>query len=264
MSSSIYYVAQNGQQLGPYSIPEIETKLTSEKLNWHDYIYDDKSQDWVMLMEFPQLTTLFNQSFQNPIQNRPVKGSAESDPLKRRIWYVLKQNNNYGPFSKHELIQMLQGKTLTEYDFIWHNGMGAWKRLADVQEFSVTELKNIFENNPQAKDDSGRSVFFRRRHPRAKYNSQAIVHDQKKVYKSVGVEVSAGGAGLVIEGAQFEIGQQIYLHFKPGQNVPAFNAICKVMSQRGNVFGVQFIKISGVAKQFIAEYAENSSNKKAG
>jgi len=80
----------------------------------------------------------------------------------------------------------------------------------------------------------------------------------------VGVEVSAGGAGLVIEGAQFEIGQQIYLHFKPGQNVPAFNAICKVMSQRGNVFGVQFIKISGVAKQFIAEYAENSSNKKAG
>ena len=264
MSFSSYYVAQNGQQLGPYSIPEIENKLTTEKLNWHDYIYDDKSQDWVMLMEFSPLTNLFNKSFQNPIKSKPVAGQVESDPLKRRIWYVLKQNNNYGPFSKQELIQMLQGKTLTEYDFIWHNGMGSWKRLAEVSEFSVEELKSIFNANPQAKDESGKNVFFRRKHPRAKYNSQAIVHDQKKVYKSVGVEISAGGAGLIIEGASFEIGQQFYLHFKPGQNVPAFNAICKVMSKRGNIFGIQFIKISGVAKQFIAEFTENISNKKAG
>ena len=46
-----YYVAHNGQQMGPYTVTEIEMQLASEKLLWHDYIYDDKLQDWVLLWQ---------------------------------------------------------------------------------------------------------------------------------------------------------------------------------------------------------------------
>ncbi len=260
---STYYIAHQGQQQGPFSIAEIEMKLNSEKLYWHDYIYDDKSEDWVFLMEFSALTKVFNKSFENPIRENPKLSKPEADPMKKRIWYVLKQNNNYGPFSKTELIQMLQGKTLHEFDFIWHNGMSAWKRLADVNEFSVSEIQAVFKAVKNNKDESGNSIFFRRKHVRAKLNSQAVVHDHKKIYKSVGVEISIGGAGLMIENAKFEKDQQIYLHIKPGQNVPAFNAICKIVSQKGNLYGVQFVKISGAAKSSITEFTNQFENKKA-
>ncbi len=260
---SLYYVAHQGQQQGPYSIAEIEIKLSSEKLLWHDYVYDDKAQDWILLMEFPALTHLFNKSFENPIKTNLKNTKVETDPMKKRIWYVLKQNNNYGPFSKTELIQMLQGKTLHEYDFIWHNGMSAWKRLSDVNEFSVVEIKEIFKSMNTNKDETGNPIFFRRKHPRVKFNSHAIIHDHKKVYKTVGVEISVGGAGLVIEDAKFEKDQQIYLHFKPGQNVPAFNAICKIVSQKGNVYGVQFVKISGAIKSTLTEFTNAVDKKKA-
>ncbi|MFN3697609.1 MAG: GYF domain-containing protein [Pseudobdellovibrio sp.] len=255
---STYYIASHGQQQGPYTLQEIELQLSNQRINWHDYIYDEKVQDWVLLMEYPHFTELFNQSFLTPMKPG-LKVVAEGDPLKQRIWFVLKQNNNYGPFSKAELIQMLQGKTLHEFDFIWHEGMKSWRRLADVEEFSVNEVRALFEKFKNKKDqDPKDTLFFRRKFPRVRLNSQAIVHDKKKVYKSVGVEVSEGGAGLLIENASFEKDQQIYLHFKPANEVPAFNAICRIVSKKGNVYGVQFLKISAVAKSSIAQYANKA------
>jgi hypothetical protein len=253
---STYYIASQGKQQGPYTIQEIEVKLTSEKVNWHDYIYDDSSEDWVLLMEYPPLTKLFNNSFQTPLA--VVKDRPEVDPAKKRVWFVLKQNNNYGPFSKIDLIQMLQSKTLHEYDFIWHEKMTAWKRLSEVQEFSVQEVRMLFEKFSKKKDPNDK-VFFRRKHVRAKVDSHAIVHDKKKIYKSVGVEISEGGAGIHIENGEFEKDQQVYLHFKPAPEVPAFNAICKVVNKKGNIYGVQFLKISAAAKTYIANYTKKKA-----
>ena len=258
---STYYIASHGQQQGPFTIEEIEDKLVQQKANWHDYIYDPKSQDWVLLMEYAPFTHLFNKSFETPIKSN-LK-STETDPLKKRIWYVLKQNNNFGPFSKVELIQMLQGKTLNEYDFIWHEGMSSWKRLADVNKFTVQDVKSIFEKNKSTLASDKNNIFYRRKFPRAKYDGQAIVHDKKKVYKTVGLEISEGGAGLLIEEGKFEVDQQIYLHFKPAQDVPSFNAICKIVSKKGNVYGVQFVKIAAAAKSSIATFTGQKVIKKA-
>lgn len=172
---------------------------------------------------------------------------------------MLKQNNNYGPFSKVEIIQMLQSKTLQEYDFIWHEGMSAWKRLSEINEFSVADIKALFEKSQNQKNSVIKSAFYRRKFPRSKVNSQAIIHDKHKVYKSVGVEISEGGAGLFVDNAEFELNQQVYLHFKPADGVPSFNAICIVVSKKENVYGVKFLKISAAAKISIATY----TNKKA-
>ncbi len=253
---STYYIASQGKQQGPFTIQEIEVKLTSQKINWHDYIYDDKAEDWVLLMEYAPFTQLFNKSFQTPLA--VVKDKPDVDPAKKRQWFVLKQNNNYGPFSKLDLIQMLQSKTLHEYDFIWHENMTAWKRLAEVQEFSVQEIRLLFDKYSKKKDASDK-VFFRRKYARAKVDSHAIVHDKKKIYKSVGVEISEGGAGLMIEDGEFDKDQQVYLHFKPAPEVPAFNAICKIVSKKGNIYGVQFLKISAAAKTYIANYTKKKA-----
>lgn len=254
---STFYIASQGQQQGPFTLQEIEVKLLSQKLNWHDYIYDEQSEDWILLMEYAAFTHLFNKSFETPVKGKTIS-HVEADPAKQRIWYVLKQNNNYGPFSKLDLIQMMQGKALQEYDFIWHEGMSSWKRLADVQEFSVKEVRLLFEKYHKNKD-AGTVAFFRRKFARAKLETLAIVHDKQKIYKSVGVEISEGGAGLMIEGADFKKDQQIYLHFKPAHEVPAFNAICKIVSKKGNIYGVQFLKVSAAAKSQIANFTKKKS-----
>lgn len=259
-----FYVAQNGIQKGPWSIEEISKKISSKQLEWMDYIYDEKTEDWIHILEHPQFTHILNSSFKNPITLQINQATARlvTDVLRERSWYILKQNNNFGPFSKFEMIQMLQSRTLFEHDFVWKNGMAAWKKLADIKDFCTQEIKQVYDsvctdtNLPQSADDN---VFLRRRHSRAQYQSSLVVHDRNRVLKGTSLEISAGGAGLIIEGSDFPINYQLNIHFQPSKEVPAFNASCTIVSKNGNRYGVRFDHISTGVKDSISKY----TNKKA-
>ncbi len=250
-----YYIAQNGIQKGPWSLDTIAAKLTSKEVGWNDYIYDQKLEDWVLLLEFATLTPLFNKSFKNPIVENK-KSKDVDDPVRDRAWYILKQNNNYGPFSKNEMVQMLQSKTLFEYDFIWRKDQDSWKRLADVEEFSPDQIKSLFE--VWSKDRDG-EVFYRRRHERAHFQGSLIIHDRKKIYKAHTFEISPGGAGLIFESTEFPLQQELHLHFRPNEQVPAFNATCKIVNKSGAKYGVQFIQISTGAREFISKFTKKAA-----
>ena len=250
-----FYVAHGGIQKGPWTLAEVSQKLSTKELEWNDYIYDHKAEDWLLLLEFSALTELFNKSFKNPIVE-PKKTKAVADPEKDRAWYILKQNNNYGPFSKNEMVQMLQSKTLFEFDFVWKKDQESWKRLADIPEFSPAQIKSLYAM--WDKDQDG-ELFFRRRHARANYNSSLVVHDRKKVFKAQSIEISAGGAGLSVSSVDFTIDQELYLHFRPSDQVPAFNAVCKIVSKSGDKYGVQFMNISALAKDSISKYTQKAA-----
>lgn len=248
-----YFVAHLGIQKGPWTVDEIAEKLTQKSLMWNDYIYDEKNNDWILLLEFPLFTNLFNSSFKTPIKSANLK-RVQNDPVRDRSWYILKQENNYGPFSQLEMIQMLQSKTLFEFDFIWRHGLDSWKRLAEVTEYAPDRIKEIFEtmkNTPQSTD---KEIFFRRKHARAQYGSSLLLHDRKKLFKAESFEISSGGAGFIAHDVQFELEKQLYLHFKPSDQVPAFNAICKVVNRVGEKYGVQFLHVSAAAKDKISKF----------
>ncbi len=250
-----FYVAHHGIQKGPWSLNEISQKLSSKELEWNDYIYDQKLEDWVLILEFPALTSLFNKSFKNPIvevKSTKVSNDTEND----RAWYILKQNNNYGPFSKQEMVQMLQSKTLFEYDFIWKKNQDSWKRLSDIEEFSPQQIKAMYQVWSADKDGE---IFYRRRHARADYQSSLIVHDRTKIYAAHSLEISAGGAGLTIDKADFAMNNELYLHFRPSDQVPAFNAVCKVVMKTGIKYGVQFTHVSAAIKDVIAKYTQKAA-----
>ena len=59
-----------------------------------------------------------------------------------------------------------------------------------------------------------------------------MVHDNKKVWKGQGFEISSGGAGIIMEHSMIVPGQVLYLHFKPADVVPPFNAVVEVVSKR--------------------------------
>lgn len=265
-----FFLSQNGAHVGPYSFEEILKKLEGQDHQWMDYVFDEASREWVMLMEHPQFTDKFNQGHARP-KAKPIAPPKEASisqikPHLEKAWYLLKEGNNFGPFSVVDVVHMLQEKTLFEFDFIWQKGMQTWKRIAEVPEFHHDKIKNMKASSEAEVSE----VFFRRRHARARYGCSVIVHDHKKVFRGHSVEISEGGAGLAISQGQFEPGQTLYLHFKPGDDVPPFNAVCTIVSKQWlsanhseAKYGVKFDGISLTVRESIRDFAQKKGAKAA-
>jgi len=240
-----FYVSHETKQMGPYTIDEIVSFVGNGTLSPLDYLYDEKMADWIVFLEYPALTEKIKSmkpkappkaSEESPAESEisnedlshlnKMKNSKLPEELKQE-WFVLKGENKFGPFTLPDVVKMLQQGVVFEYDFAWHKGMSAWERLAEISHFSRENLKKLKDSNLVEVS----AVFFRRRYKRAKYGGTILVHDNKKVWKGQGVEISEGGAGVIMENAMVLPGEELYLHFKPGDGVPPFNAICEVVSK---------------------------------
>jgi hypothetical protein len=201
----------------------------------------------------------------NP-ESRVVSISSKLD-LDGGEWFVLRGENKFGPFSYAELVKMLQEKSLYEYDYVWSHIMSSWQRVAEISDFNPDSIKSLLKSD----DPRVEEIFFRRRHARASYGGSIIVHNNESMWKAKGVEISVGGAALVIENAGLQPGQNLFLHFKPGDEVPPFNATCEIVSkqyvdqakdsQAPVRYGVRFTNISQVSVQSLKDYTKNHSGK---
>lgn len=258
---SSYYLSKNGTHVGPFSLEDICKKLESREHTWMDYVYDDKKEDWILLIEHPVFSEKFNTTFIKKL-DIPSTPKKNLDPLLEKAWYTLKNGVNFGPFSQLELVQMLQEKTLFEYDYIWHQSLPSWKRVAEVPAFSADKIKHLKESHQSEISE----IFFRRRHLRANYGCSIIVHDNKSVFKGESIEISAGGAGIRIENKDINPGQTLFLHFQPGEGVPPFNAVCNIVSKqlvteensinKTVKYGVKFTSVSQNIREQIKEFTE--------
>lgn len=184
---------------------------------------------------------------------------------KNKYWYVMRNDTKQGPFTYFEMLEMIQAKELREFDIVYHEKFQSMKPLLEVEDFSIEKIKKIYaENKSETKN-----IFFERKNKRAIYESSVIVHDNLKVFKGYGIEISAGGAGLYIdECTHLRSGQKVYLHFKPGNGVPPFNAVCQVVSvrqvqpkqQAKLLFGVKFVSITQDIRKAICDYTESKAN----
>lgn len=277
--SATYYISHEGKQIGPFSMGEIIEKVKANELSQLDYLYDETKEDWVALMEHADVSAAIMESKPKaPPKKNQIKKEEKIDKVNKEVvaekkgssfvddsfmahdWYILKGENKFGPFPYTDIIKMLQEKIVFEFDFAWHSGLETWTRIAELNAFdpaNVRKLQSTLMPNIE-------EVFFRRRHKRAKYGGTIIVHDNKKVWKGQGVEISAGGAGVVMDNAMLVPGQLIYLHFKPGDGVPPFNAICEVVSKKyiddiknKNTpiqYGVKFKSINTNTQKFLKEF----------
>lgn len=288
--SQKFYVSHNGEQLGPYSFEEIVAKVNQGVLTIMDYLYDEAKQDWVGFVEHQELlqnikeakpkappkkeetSELHETSAQNVAflqaekKAREVTSTQENQQNIMAEWYILKGENKFGPFAFTDVIKMLQQKLIFEFDYVWKKGMKAWVRIADMTAFQFENIKKLQETlMPEIQE-----IFFRRRHRRVKYGATILVHDNQSVWKGKSVEISQGGAGIIMDNAMIVPGQKLYLHFKPGDGVPPFNAVCEVVSKKYDenvkeknasvLYGVKFTNISEDAQGRLREYAETGED----
>lgn len=271
MSESSYFVSHEGQQSGPWGLSAIVDKVKGNELSLTDYIYDDGKKDWVLLLEYPPLAEKLKghkpkappQPLHEPAAKEPTPSQNAPEEFMATEWFVLKGENKFGPFAFTDMIKMLQDKIVYEFDFAWHPGMDTWKRIAELPAFHEANVKKLKSTlMPEIS-----SVFFRRRHRRVKYGGTILIHDNSSVWKGRGLEISAGGAGVIMENSMIVPGQVLYLHFKPCDGLPAFNAICEVVSKKYEDgvkdknapirYGLKFKSISTEAQKFLQEFSKS-------
>lgn len=247
-----FYVSHDGKIVGTFSVVEIAKKIGAGEIQITDYIYDDAVSDWILIGEHAEFKTSDSKSHSKPVEH-PDTVSQDSNN-----WYVLKGENQTGPFSVTDVVKMLQEKMVFEFDYVWKAGMETWKRIAEISDFTPDSIRGMKEST------DFKNVFFRRRFKRKEFGGTLIVHDNKKVWHGKSLEVSEAGAGLVMNNAMVLPGQTLYLHFRPSSEVPAFNALVEVVSKKyirnANSpetpisYGVRFLRIQEDAKKSLQSY----------
>lgn len=247
MSQSLFYISKEGQQQGPHPLDEVLRQVQCHELSPMDYIFDESIGDWVPLLQFSPLQSKLAELKPKapPSSKSEVKeladpapvGQEDPPPLAPRTekpqhmhveWYVLKGESKFGPFAFTDVVRMLQEKVVFEFDFVWHQGFETWRRVAEIEAFKPEAIRKLQTTlMPEVSE-----VFFRRRHRRTQHGGTLLVHDNQKVWRGQSIEISPGGAGLVMENATLTPGQILHLHFKPCDQVPAFNATCEIVSKK--------------------------------
>lgn len=260
-----YYLSSNGTQAGPYTLETVMQKIDAQEHQWTDYVYDENMGDWVLLLEHPEFSGKLSQKPSAPPSAPSPKTVELKNNMKDKEWFILKEGNNYGPFCQLEIIKMLQEKTLFEYDFIFHAKLNSWKCIAEIEEFSPENIRNVKASS----EADVVEIFFRRRHARASYGASLIVHNNMTVFRGQALEISAGGAGVLIHTPDLQPGQSLFLHFQPGDGVPPFNAVCQIVSKQFVTnaasesepvrYGVKFTTLSQNVRDTIKNYTTKAA-----
>lgn len=250
-----FVIHHKGAQKGPWSAQEVLEKLQDKTLDWSDYVFDEDRKDWILILEHPQ----FVESFK--AWKKPTEKPQPPRPYEGAEWYILRDKNKYGPFSYSEMLTMLKDKKLFEYDFVWNRSqLKSWTKISELEVFKPEHIKNF-------KDTDGPvlgTVFQRRRYARAKYGASIILHNNKSVLRGESLEIGVGGAGFLVNSDHLQINQSLYLHFKAGDGVPPFNAVCEIVSKTKTPageyrYGVKFTKISQTIQQAIQKYTSDAA-----
>lgn len=299
-----YYVSKGDQTLGPWTINEIANRLQASEIAITDFVYIEGRDEWIPLMECeplreklrakkpkappPPAKGATTSSSVNPAEEtrkaiaeaeaeaREVAARPETEALAKAFsprnsgpgnalsdeaaeWFVQKGNNRYGPFTYHGLVRALQEKSIYEFDYVWKAGMEHWIRIAEHEAFTPEKIRELRE---QTAGETG--VFFRRQHPRIPFESEVIVHDNRSVWMGKAFEGSVGGSGLMIENATLVPGQVVLLHFAERDDLPAFNALCEIVSKKFQrdvkdskapvTYGVRFLKLDSTVEPKVHEY----------
>lgn len=258
----LFFVSHQGQQVGPISLEAVIAKITAGELTMLDYIYDEPIGQWVTLMECDFLTQQLKA--QKPNTPPPPPTDSLSKSLQAE-WYVLKGESKFGPFIFTDVVKMLQKKIVFEFDFAWQPKMDGWKRIAEIEDFKAQNIQTLKESlMPEIEE-----VFFRRKHRRSTFKGVVLVHDNQTVWKGQGYEISAGGAGVVMDNALVVPGQKLYVHFKPAQGLPPFNAVCEVVSKKyvdglkeKNApiqYGLKFTEVNTQTQEFLQSFIQKEA-----
>lgn len=273
MADSSFIVSQAGKAVGPFSQADLKKKLKAGELSYTDFLWQADQEAWRMLADY------FASDFPPPSEPPPGVQVSGEKKLDRQfggetftqdlgisnepIWFLFRDNTKFGPYRYLELVRLLQTNACGPDDFIWKPGFDDWTRLRQVQEFEEPVLHKLVH----LRNFGTEKVFIQRRFPRIPYESEVILHDEKRVVFGAARSLSEGGAFLEVAKTTHQKGDRIKIHFTPGKVAVPFNCIAEVTQvSKGPPTGynVKFIYLEEDDRKRIAQYAEAVMSRSSG
>lgn len=271
MSESTFFVSHAGSSLGPFSLADVKRQLGSGTLAYTDYLWAPEQEAWVMLAErfaadFPppkEPPTGVVVTGEKKLQERAFGGETFSQDLgisNEPIWFLYRDNTKFGPYRYLELVRLLQTNACAPDDFVWKPGFDDWTRVRHCQEFDELVLRKL----AHLRNLGTEKIFIQRRFPRVPYESEVILHDEKRVVFGAARSLSEGGAFLEVSKPSHQKGDRIKVHFTPGAVAVPFNCIAEITQVvKGPPAGynVKFIYLEEDDRKRIAQYAEQVASR---
>lgn len=133
-----YYLNINDQNVGPLSFEEIAERIKNGLLNTDDYIFVEGQKDWQTVKDLPEFSHYLE----------------PEDPALRKTWFIRRNRQNEGPYSKEEILGMIEAGTTDINDYIWGKELRNWTTIKDAFVLGEktadkpVEIKPIAENKP--------------------------------------------------------------------------------------------------------------------
>jgi hypothetical protein len=269
LSDVSFFVSHLGKKPdGPVTAAELKKRLKAGDFIYTDYLWVPEAEEWQMLADY------FAGDFPPPTE--PPAGIAVSGEKKiskerefkeetfsqdlgisnEPIWFLYRDNTKFGPYRYLELVRLLQTNACAPDDFVWKPGFQDWTRVRHCSEFEDGVLKKLVH----LRNFGAEKVFIQRRFPRVPYESEVILHDEKRVVFGAARSLSEGGAFLEVNKITHAKGDRIKIHFTPGAVAVPFNCIAEItMVSKGPPLGynVKFIYLEDEDRKRISNYAEN-------
>jgi hypothetical protein len=272
MMQQKYSVAKNAQAIGIFGVPEILGMVASGELHITDFIYDETAADWIPLLKagfiMEQLSANKPKAPPTPAAIVLPKVPQQLGSMSERPeWFVLRGRERLGPLRKHDLIRMMQEKTIHAHDFVWREGDADWVRVVERAEFGPEGMRDHW--NQWAKKEVEDGLFLKRKSPRWRTRGQIIAHNgQRLLWKGEVDLISVGGIGVRMKNAVCLPGEKVYLHISDIDGMKASNHACEIVSKEYRKglkqrtepvgYGLKFLENDGEWAQEVESWAKVS------
>lgn len=134
---SQWYFVDDGKACGPLGEEEVLAAVEEGRLGPLDLIFQEGSEKWLPARDVDEFREIFRAKDQD-VDAQPTWVLLRKKPKAQGAGYV-----QSGPFSSNELREKIEAGEVDYSDFVWKEGMKAWRKLIDSKEF-----KKIFKKIP--------------------------------------------------------------------------------------------------------------------
>lgn len=281
-TSAKYYLYLRGTTVGPLTAEEIYERIERHevtlldsvwRMGWTDFkrICDEKEFE-VLIPAKPGADDLKNLQARIQEQLKPKTKKTFAVPAPQEpSYYLYFKKTQYGPFSRAELIHVLESNKIDASAFLWTPGWANWRSLPQVTEFAVYLAQpappraDLWPATPERLQKTGsRSKSLRkdkREAPRRPLVARLFVANEADVIIAVCRDISVGGMQVLTDRVPGPVGAKVRLNVSPAdaKRVKGFVAEGEIVRtlEDGRGFSFRFTKISSDARRAIEKYISN-------
>jgi hypothetical protein len=158
------------------------------------------------------------------------------------IWYLYQQEQQLGPFTTSQIVQMHSNSMIAQDAFVFKVGWKDWRPLDEVHdEFGLPNTSHQVAV-PQKPSDKRATA------PRATIKGRVVVHNNGQLTIGQGVNISATGIFVETSDQIFTVGEMLKLSVRADGIAQPFNVVAQVIRFNSDKrypvgYGLRFEKI---------------------